>query len=279
MNPDRIYSQYRDDALAKQATATEYTTFVAMPFKDQFSYRSRQVYVDVIQAAATSANTLNKTPRHFAKPKRADDGAGTAIVITEQIVSDMLHAHVFLGDLTFQNAGVLLEVGIAMGLKPNPQIILITQGDVRDLHFDIRNNNVMSYNPADAVPKLADAMVASALSFETEVDRYIDSIEKTLTPEAIVTLNFYGRLWRDNPGLEPSLHDGIAGEVFPHARAQERLEASTRELLARRLIFTDYKAGAIQGGDLYGMHATELGWAVIAHIWPELKRANGKSTP
>jgi hypothetical protein len=56
MNPDRIYRQYRDDALAGQITASKYTTFVAMPFGEQFSYRSREVYSEVVCKAAERAN-------------------------------------------------------------------------------------------------------------------------------------------------------------------------------------------------------------------------------
>jgi hypothetical protein len=138
--------------------------FVAMPYKDQFSYRSNEIYNRVIKAAAVHANSLKQALRKFADPKRADAGAGTALVITESILTDILYSHVFIADLTFENAGVLLETGIAMGLKPNPQIIFITQGDFSDLHFDIRNNNVISYNESDAVPKIAQAMIAAVKS-------------------------------------------------------------------------------------------------------------------
>src|SRR6185436_3583062 len=103
MNPDLIYSQYRDDALARQATATEYSTFVAMPFRDRFSYRSKQVYAEVIQAAAVNANELKQTPRPFGIPRRIDDGAGTAVVITEAIETEILRSHLFIGDMTFEN--------------------------------------------------------------------------------------------------------------------------------------------------------------------------------
>ena len=77
MNPDRIYRQYRDDALAKQITASEYTTFVAMPFDERFSYRSRDIYTDAIQAAIKQANQRCVTPRKFAVAKRVDDHPGT----------------------------------------------------------------------------------------------------------------------------------------------------------------------------------------------------------
>ena len=67
-----------------------------------------------------------------------------AAVITEEIILRILESHIFMADVTFENAGVLLETGIALGTKPNRQIILITQGSHGDLHFDLRNNHVIS---------------------------------------------------------------------------------------------------------------------------------------
>src|SRR5262249_16732741 len=117
MNPERIYTQYRDDALAKQANAKDYSIFVAMPFADQFSYRSKEIFARVIKAAAEEANNLEKTARPFREPKRADSDSTGALLITESILTEILYSHVFVGDLTFKNEGVLLESGIAMGLK------------------------------------------------------------------------------------------------------------------------------------------------------------------
>lgn len=271
MNPDRIFSQYRDDALAKLVTAAEYSTFVAMPFEDRFSYRSREIYEQVIQSAATKANASVKARRPFARPRRADDGAGSAVVITEDIVTDILFSHIFLADLTFNNPGVLLEVGIALGLKPNPQIILMTQGKLADLHFDIRNNNVMSYNPPKAVDLIADALISAATHFENEADRIVAQITRSLTPDAIIVLNFYGRIQQQDARY--SLHDKLAEGPFPgDARASDRFDAATRELIGKRLLYTEYKVKAVEAGDTYGMHATDLGWVVITRMWIELKR-------
>jgi hypothetical protein len=271
MNPDRIYTQYRDDALATLTTATEYSTFVAMPFGNRFSYRSGEIYEQIIKAAANHADHLNETPRRFAEPKRADSSPGTARVITESILTDILYSHLFMADLTFENEGVLIETGIAMGLKPNPQIILITQGDFSELHFDIRNIHVISYNEVDAVPKIAQAMIAAAKSFEADADRTIDSITRTLTPDAVIVLNRYGTFQKVNSAQ--SLWLGVAEEIFPgHRRAEERFEGATRELFSKRLAYTEYKAKAIPAGDAFGMHATDIGWVVIARIWPELAK-------
>ena len=270
MNPDRIYRQYRDDALAKQITASEYTTFVAMPFNDQFSYRSSRVYRKVIQKAAKRANEKGGLPRRFAQPRRADDHAGTARVITEEIIVQILDSHIFLGDLSFENAGVLLETGIALGMKPNPQIILITQGKPSDLHFDIRNNNVIVYNSSECVDSIADALIAAAKAFEDDKEKYITSITNTLSPDAISCLRRYGEIQQSNKAN--SLHAGIACNVFPDGRSHERFEAGIRDLLHARLIWTQWLVKAVEGKDAFGMHATDLGWAVITHMWSKFKR-------
>lgn len=116
MNPDLIYRQHRDDALADQIEAAEYSSFVAMPFGEHFSYRSRDILTNVIQAAAIRANMKQKGAggQCFSIPERVDAHSGTARVITEEIVRDILARHIFIGDLTFQNPGVLLETGVAL---------------------------------------------------------------------------------------------------------------------------------------------------------------------
>jgi hypothetical protein len=276
MNPDRIYRQYRDDALAKQITAAEYNTFVAMPFRDSFSYRSKKIYEEVIRGAAKHANKLKKTERQFALPMRIDSEPETAVVITEEIVVKILESHLFIGDLTFGNPGVLLEVGVSFGLKPNKQVILIMQGDLKELHFDIRNNTVICYDQPDAIERIANALIAGANAFESDCELYISSITRTLSADAILCLNWYGRMRRDIPGQMTSLHFGTIPNNFDGD--QNRFQGATRELLSRYLIWTDYNVGGIPGGDEWGMHATELGWAVIEYLWPVLKRPKQENT-
>ena len=102
MNPERIYRQHRDEALAQQITAGAYTTFVAMPFSDRFSYRSRQIYTEVIHAPAQRASQLEQARRSFSPPLRIDGEARVAGVITEDIIVKILESHLFLADLTFR---------------------------------------------------------------------------------------------------------------------------------------------------------------------------------
>jgi len=269
MNPYRIYRDEWAKALATQTTASEYTTFVAMPFEDRFSYRSREILERVIRAATREANERKEARRPFAIPERVDVPVG-AVVITEQIISGILESHFFLGDLTAQNAGVILEAGIALGTKPNRQVILITQGPLSDLHFDLRNNNVISYNPDGSVAQIASAFISAAIGFEEQVQHHILSVSRQLSPEAILALNWYGRIQRDNKAN--SLHAQNIGPYFDEPNGLSRFDAATRELRDKGLLWTDYAVGAVPGGDAFGMHATEFGWAVIENMWGDLRR-------
>jgi len=272
MNPDRLYSQYREDALAKQVTSNEYTIFVAMPFQERYSYPSRKIFEEIIEKSVSTANLLLETRRKFSMPRRADDEPGVAAVITEDIVVRILECHIFLADLTFQNTGVLLETGIAFGLKPNKQIILITQDDLNTLHFDLRNNRVIKYEDESSTKQIGEALKSGVESFEKDVKSYIQSIQKTLSPDSIICLNFYGRLRRDHPKEAYSLHLGVAQQCLHGPNAVERFNDATIELLSRKLIWTDYSVGAVPDGDAFGMHATDLGWTVIENMWNDLRR-------
>lgn len=269
MNPDRIYRDEWAKALATQTTAREYTTFVAMPFEERFSYRSREILERVICAATQEANERKEAFRPFAIPKRVDVPVG-AVVITEQIISGILESHFFLGDLTSQNAAVILEAGIALGTKPNRQVILITQGPLSDLDFNLRNNNVISYNPDGSVAQIASAFISAAIAFEEQVQHHILSVTRQLSPEAILALNWYGSLQRQNKAN--SLHTQNMGPHFEGPNGLGRFDAATRELRDKGLIWTDYTVGAVPDGDAFGMHATEFGWAVIENMWHDLRR-------
>jgi hypothetical protein len=246
MNPYRIYRDEWARALAAQTTATRYKTFVAMPFQERFSYRSREILCTVIGAAVDEANRRAERPRMFARPERIDMPMGAA-VITEEIVLRILESHFFLADVTFENSGVLLEIGIALGTKPNRQIIIITQGLHGDLHFDLRNNNVISYNPSGSVAEIAEALIAGARYFEGQVQHYVRAVTRQLSPEAILALNWYGRLQRENRAW--SLHAENLGPHFNGTDGRLRFDTATRELREKDLLWTDYAVGAIPGGD------------------------------
>jgi hypothetical protein len=272
MNPYRIYRDEWARALGKQATAAKYAAFVAMPFREHFSYRSVEILSEVIGAAVDEANRRGETPRQFARPERMDVPGG-ATVITDEIVQGIVESHIFIGDVTFQNAGVLLETGIALGTKPSAQIVLITQGSHADLHFDLRSNRVLSYSPGGEVASVASALIAAARFFESHLDQLVSSVAKRLSPEAILALNWYGRLQQEHGAA--ALHAGNVGPYFSGNDGRTRFDTALRELREKDLVWTDYKVGAVPGGDAYGMHATELGWLVIETMWSDLRRDSG----
>lgn len=272
MNPYRIYRDEWANALRLQAIATEYTSFVAMPFHERFSYRSREILCEVITAAIEEANRRGGLPRQFSLPQRVDTPKG-AVAITEEIVLQILRSHIFIGDLTFQNAGVVLETGVAMGMKPIPQIVLITQGKLEELHFDLRNNNVISYNPKGAVSEIADALIGAGAHFEEQVQHYLGKVTQRLSPEAIAALKWYGTIQKQNKHF--SLHSKSRGPHFSDEEGLQRFQLAIGELLSKDLLWTEWAVGAIPGGDAFGMHATELGWAVIEKMWPEFRQEGG----
>ncbi|MFM9994893.1 MAG: hypothetical protein ACKVU4_03725 [Phycisphaerales bacterium] len=286
MNPDLVYARYRDDALAHQFTLGEYATFVAMPFGEVYSYRSTRVFEEVVCKAAERANVIgpeHMIKRRFARPMRIDQSPGFAVQITDEILKAILYSHFVLGDVTTPNAGVHLEVGAALALKPNERIVLITQGRPEELHFDIRGKNVVNYNSEAGVEKIAEAICAAALSFESDRQKYLNQLSAGLTADAILLLNWYGQgqsgmgkarppLFEDNPppyfkGPPPAL----SVEGWDIRGTRPRMCFALRELLDKHLIMNDYKPQqrSPEGvEDRWGYHATELGWAFIEYMWP-----------
>ncbi len=297
MDPNLVYSRYRDQAFAAQLTAAAYETFVAMPFQDRFSYRSKQIYREVIQAAAMTANELLANApelfgaHRFATPRRVDDQPHTARAIDDEIIRAILFSHVVVADLSFANDGVLLEVGAALALKPTAHIILLTQGSPSELHFDIRNNAVIPYTPSDGVDQIAVAMVAAVRDFEDRRREYLTHLSYGLSRDAVWLMNWYGRLrngcFRDESGsaVTASLHEKVGVSAFLEssttianstdaklAEANTRFQLAMRELLNRRLLWTDYKARTPRPGvDSHSYRGTRLGWMFIEHHWPDLR--------
>ena len=288
MNVDHIYQLQRDDAFAAQFSATEYQTFVAIPFTNRGGYPEARIKALLLEKVHEHANAFLPAPpanRTFAPLRRVDNGHGGATVITDQIVSDILACHFFLGDLTGGNLGVVLETGIALALKPNGRVLLFTQDDSASVHFDLRVTNINRYNEDDLVEKAARTLVGAANAFEAEASQYIRFLSSQLTSDAIMVLNIYGRLWKDRqPALQPSLFHRIAepyNTIFTGPAGRVVFNDAVRELSARRLFWTDYKTNVEPGEDSYGLHATKLGWRVIEHLWhhdPEMREPENAPT-
>jgi hypothetical protein len=277
MNVDHIYQLQRDDAFAAQFSAPHYQTFVAMPFSNRGGYPEPRIKKKLLNQVHMRANALlAATPgkRTFAPLHRVDGNgqAGGSVVITDQIVTDILACHFFVGDLTGCNFGVVLEAGVGLALKPNERVLLFTQDDTASLHFDLKVTKINHYKEGTLVAKVAQALVGAAAKFEAEADRYIRLLSSQLTPDAIIVLNFYGQLWKGwQPGnYQPSIYEEkMAGDVlhFRGPDARIAFQQAIRELLQRRLFWTHYSPNSGVGIDSFGLHATKLGWRVIEHLW------------
>jgi hypothetical protein len=139
-----------------------------------------------------------------------------------------------------------------------------------DLHFDIRNNNVIFYQNEKSVEQIATALIAAANAFEVDAERFIRTITHSLSPLAILCLKWYANA--NNRGKPfQSLHDGHAKEIFAKKAPGDELmmfQLATTELIQKRLMFTSYTTYPEKNRDEYGMVATNLGAVVINHLWP-----------
>jgi len=275
LNPYRIYRDEAADALRHQATAEKYTSFVAMPFRKSFSYRSPRIFQDIISAAVAEANGRGGLPRSFAPPQRVDRPQG-AVELTEEIVLGILGCHIYIADLTRQNPGVVLETGIAFGTKSNRQIVLITQDDFAKLHFDLKINNIIQYRPRRSVTAIADAVYSAAEHYEEQVKRFLVDVRHRLSPDSHAVLLYFAQVQQQN--VHFSLHPGNRGPSFPGLEGARRFDAAAAELRAKDMLWTDYKVGAAPLGDAFGMHATAFGWLIIESLWPHLARPKGAKT-
>jgi hypothetical protein len=75
-------------------SSEQYLTFVAMPLRERFSYHPNDILEKVIQCAASEANRIKRSSiREFQMPQNMADKPGTANVITEDIVKEILFSH------------------------------------------------------------------------------------------------------------------------------------------------------------------------------------------
>ncbi len=108
--------------------------FVLMPFAPELV----PVYTVAIRPAADAAGL---------RCERADDTAQPGVIL-EQIDHAIALARVIVADLTGLNPNVMQEVGFARARgKP---IVFITQGEFRDLPFDIRHYRAYRYRHDDS---------------------------------------------------------------------------------------------------------------------------------
>jgi hypothetical protein len=280
MNVELIYRNQRDDAFANQFEAESYRTFVAMPFSNRGGYpepRIRQMLLEQVHVRANElleASPIDSSTRRFEPLYRADGtGAAGAVSITDEIVSEILDSHFFVGDLTGNNFGVVLETGLALALKPNLRNLVVTQDPLDSLHFDLHVTRVSRYTEENLVEIVANALASAARAFEAESDLYVRHVSSQLSPNAILLLNSFGRMAiQADPQIMSWFYLNVAAghfpEVFGASHGPTLFQLAVDELLDRRLFWTDYRAAYLdESGDVFRLHATALGWLVIEHIW------------
>ena len=90
MNVNQIYQLQRDEAFARQFSATKYSTFIAMPFTNRGGYPAERIKI-LFERVHEEANKLLKPAidrkrKEFSKSYRVDEiGSGT-FVITDAII-------------------------------------------------------------------------------------------------------------------------------------------------------------------------------------------------
>lgn len=289
MNPEIIYTNYRDQALAEKFSADNYSTFVAMPLADRFSYHPKEILEKVLRKATELANQEKSSDiKTFLPPDTALDIPGTANVITEDIVKKILVSHFFVADLTDGNAGVLIETGIAMAFKPTSQIILLTQHSLSELHFDIKENRAIIYNPDGNVDKIKEAFLAAAKHIEDDRKKYVTQVSEGLTTDAIRTIYHYASLYQNpeiaegQPGLfvrynEKGELEGNIPSFFKGDYGNDFIlmfQLTIQELLKKRMLWTHFNSTRKPEGYDYlswASHLTGLGWLFVKDTWPHHK--------
>ena len=124
--------------------------FVMIPFKDPFDLYYSSIYKPAIE----SANM---------KPIRADDLFRPSVIVSD-IWSMIRDADVLIGELTFKNANVFYELGLAHAIgKP---VILVSE-TMSDVPFDLQQLRVLLYNKDN--PSWGEALKADIKNSILEV--------------------------------------------------------------------------------------------------------------
>jgi len=280
MEPQELFKDYQQDSIVKLVEANAIETFVAMPFDEN----KEKVFQQVIEPAYKKACELMKDDRSMTRslsvPKVVHvEGCGD---IQANMLKQIMDKHIFLADITGHNANVFFELGLAMILKPNNQIIIIRNEPVNKkcgLPFDINTNNVIGYGCLDGyinelrITEIASAMIAAANAFDGNLKIYIEKEKMRLTPTAIKMLNQIGGQTRDchknndNNGWKPEF---ITEETFKNDFSKECFQKAAQELLDKRLLVTDWKSEA-SGMHYYGMRLTKFGFYFFANAFKEYR--------
>jgi len=303
MNPRLILRQYENWSWLHQASRDYWKIFVATPYQRSFHPKKKVTghggfdYIEVRdQIIAESLERFSRemtiktldsnvplTRRRAEYHYAADAGEGF-VPITESIVRDILDADLLIADATGHNGGAMVEAGLAMALKDLAHVVVITQDDPEDLHFDLRVNPVVHYSMCsvpDAISNVSVALLRAGSAFFREWMRRLNTIKTLLTPEATWVLNGYGIALHDWKPAPKSRPPGLFFEAFPGWFYYDRglCNQVIQELLRAQLIWVRYASGAMAyadgkipkdpvKGDEWAAYPTPLGKMYIEMVWP-----------
>ena len=188
------------------------TVFVIMPYRDPFLH----VYEAAIRPAIERAELISVISRE-------DLGPGH---VMERVEESIDASALCIADLTGNNLNVSYEIGMAHS-KRKP-VILITQGELDDIFFDIRHYRIVRYTADEAgLEKLRDDLgraLSDAQDFpepptELQHDMLVpDSLAGGSAPFVVASSPLSYRTafrtrggWRDRPLGTYSDHIGIRG--------------------------------------------------------------------
>jgi len=167
-----------------------------MQFKPEKGYDSDKLF-SAISNAINFVNINKDIKRKFAEPQRADQIGDYAHSITDSIVESILHSHFFIADLTNNNPGVLLELGLALAFKRHDSILVINHDDYSKIHFDIKSLNIKKYETLEGLKNYLQKVLPRLAEDEEDAEeRYFSQIRKKLQVDSIVCMVDYAKLYR-----------------------------------------------------------------------------------
>lgn len=193
--------------------------FVAMSFDEPYKRRFSEIIEPAVRSLAPDGQIL--------EAYRVDNSKTGDSILTE-IVDGIAHSRLFLADvsavgrdavtgLTYRNANVLYEVGLALACRL-PEEVLLVRDDREKFLFDVSTVPHLNVNFAD-VPH-ARAAIAEALADRLRAQRFSEDARVALAAESITNSEFQTLLQMvdDPPGVARGWPTtGSVLSVYEHA--------------------------------------------------------------
>jgi len=297
MDPHLIYQSYYDEALVERITSEKYTTFVAMPFANSFKYKADRI-------KDTIGKTLKKLDADYGRlgltrgfeeiPRRSDKVGRHAHCISSTIVKQILDSNLIIVDITTNNPGALIELGIAISSRREAESILVlTQDKVKNLHFDLKHLNCCHYKMNELADILEEEILTMAKKEEKLTKSLLVQFRRNLQIDSVTCLRTYASLYsyeklaKHHPSLfflmsdfcNPSQRTDLFTPLdlenpifkpnycrFPNDNnALQYFNTACDTLIRNHLLVCDYHIPIPINEQkiLFGYHMTELGWQVL----------------